>query len=1241
MKNKVLALFLCFVLVLGTNSIIFAKNDTEDTNNIWDRVYVEEGLENLYTDFPMIVNKEVNEFMELNIILDYVKNISENDYVKVSISDYGSGESIDEKVLQQNEKNIRLKNLAIDSTYKINIEETINDTQNVYTGVIKTKYDTADFPVNMKIGDNEIQNNSGETFQNVSIKQVGIELSQPNEEDEEYDPIGIIEPEQLETFYDELETKHFYELQVKALRNGVENYYRGFISTYENGDDLGIFVPSYSFAIGEPDDVLTSNISTYSTPDYDFSTALEYEYYKNVECAITLSNYYIFCFTFPDWEEYTFETVGNVDTMLTFYSADLNGNITGQPDIYRGGGDGLNARTSIFGTPGNKEYIILESDMWSEAGVDRGITNFRIIREYYNTSVGNDDAENYLDIAESNALAGNYSNYINHNFYIDYSGDVDIFVYKKTKGKGSYDFKNVEIPLKVAFYQTQQSGGVENLVRIGDDIIIQPGATLEQPIELPSNQMVYVTIQQAQITNHYDDNIYRYDFDFYAPNMMDKYDLQASPIYGNSPYFATELGMNFNIDATIHYNDKDFYDFTPEYDGTEFTATLYSTGTGLLYNIDLYDSIDMRNDANYTYYLPTPVASGIETGGTKVLTYNNLIAGNKYYLRVSSSKSTEYDSRYPYSLETKSKTVSSTVLKNNVTLGHAKGNDIDNTGEFIDIILKNIESKIGSSIISSESLRPYIKLYHNNTELTASYINNLDTGNYTITVKYKNNIVTGVIITLKVNELSYLKDGVIYPGKDIWWDTSISWHEYTEEYPDDLYPISSFKLESINVVCTGKLYTVPNFEFVYNEILAFYDYERNTNYILTAKVNNDGTAEYTLRDPKIFGNNLNQSIKFSEYTIIPIASVHSDENGQLFLDSLVSGVYVYKHSITPIKNNLSNIMEISSQRNSAVALDSNGNVYAWGDGSYYDLGTGSKDNVFNPVKVEGLPKIVQIAKGKNHTLALDENGNIWGWGNNSSGEVHGSLKGKVIVPTQIPVISNVVSIAAGTGFSVAVKYDGTVWTWGNNQKNQLGDRETNITNEPSKVVGISNVEKVTCGDSFVAVISGGNLYTWGDNSSGQLGDGTNTSRSTPQLIGNGYTDIAAGNSHMLAILDNNLYTWGYNSVGQLGLNNKTSKNTPQLVYSNVSKIGAGYNHSMMVSDGKLYTWGSGGSGQLGNGKTGNVLKPTLVPDFDNINFAGLDGGYDFSLVLDSNGIVWSSGSNEKGQLGIYSNTVTE
>lgn len=117
---------------------------------------------------------------------------------------------------------------------------------------------------------------------------------------------------------------------------------------------------------------------------------------------------------------------------------------------------------------------------------------------------------------------------------------------------------------------------------------------------------------------------------------------------------------------------------------------------------------------------------------------------------------------------------------------------------------------------------------------------------------------------------------------------------------------------------------------------------------------------------------------------------------------------------------------------------------------------------------------------------------------------------------------------------------------------------------------------------------------------------------------------------MLAILDNDLYTWGYNSVGQLGLNNKTNKNTPQLVFSNVSKIDAGYNHSMMVSDGKLYTWGDGGNGRLENS-----LKPALVFGLDNVNIADIDGGAEFSLILDNEGNVWSCGINTNGQLGIY------
>lgn len=83
---------------------------------------------------------------------------------------------------------------------------------------------------------------------------------------------------------------------------------------------------------------------------------------------------------------------------------------------------------------------------------------------------------------------------------------------------------------------------------------------------------------------------------------------------------------------------------------------------------------------------------------------------------------------------------------------------------------------------------------------------------------------------------------------------------------------------------------------------------------------------------------------------------------------------------------------------------------------------------------------------------------------------------------------------------------------------------------------------------FVVELSGGNLYTWGDNTNGQLEDGTNTSNSTPQLIGNGYSDIAAGSKHMLAVKNNDLYSWGYNYKGQLGLNSTVDQNTPGSMY---------------------------------------------------------------------------------------------
>src|SRR5262249_61873204 len=81
------------------------------------------------------------------------------------------------------------------------------------------------------------------------------------------------------------------------------------------------------------------------------------------------------------------------------------------------------------------------------------------------------------------------------------------------------------------------------------------------------------------------------------------------------------------------------------------------------------------------------------------------------------------------------------------------------------------------------------------------------------------------------------------------------------------------------------------------------------------------------------------------------------------------------------------IKAIAAGGDQSFALDSEGNVWAWGRNDFGQLGIGSDDPKRNtPVKLEHLPRITRIAAGAFHTLAIDSGGNLWGWGANDSGQ---------------------------------------------------------------------------------------------------------------------------------------------------------------------------------------------------------------------------------------------------------------
>ena len=257
----------------------------------------------------------------------------------------------------------------------------------------------------------------------------------------------------------------------------------------------------------------------------------------------------------------------------------------------------------------------------------------------------------------------------------------------------------------------------------------------------------------------------------------------------------------------------------------------------------------------------------------------------------------------------------------------------------------------------------------------------------------------------------------------------------------------------------------------------------------------------------------------------------------------------------------------------SLALDTFGQVFAWGGNDFAQLGT-----VCTPLPIGicseraaaaparnnalfaqlhqncGLPIVTAIAAGAFHNLALDACGVVWAWGLNTSGQL--GIKSNGIDPTGpfvlfatpsgFPAGTTITAIAAGGDHSLALDSQGNLWAWGANDHGQLGigDQDATTKNLPVQLPFPQNTRftKIAAGALHsLAIDSTGNLWAWGANGAGQLGNGNNNIDSfapsrvtfpagTPSIVA-----IAGGGKHSLAIdATNNLWAWGDNFHGQLG-----------------------------------------------------------------------------------------------------------
>jgi alpha-tubulin suppressor-like RCC1 family protein len=290
----------------------------------------------------------------------------------------------------------------------------------------------------------------------------------------------------------------------------------------------------------------------------------------------------------------------------------------------------------------------------------------------------------------------------------------------------------------------------------------------------------------------------------------------------------------------------------------------------------------------------------------------------------------------------------------------------------------------------------------------------------------------------------------------------------------------------------------------------------------------------------------------------------------------------------------------------SLALDVSGNVWAWGQNASGQSGLGSAGGtVLVPTRVTALSSIQAIAANGNFSLALGEDGRLWAWGQNTSGQIGtGGTSASVPTPVVVPGLPTLRSMAAGVNHVLALDADGRVWGWGLNTSAQVGTRVTSSTVlTPVQVAGLPRAKAIAAGAGHSLIVDEqfGNVWAWGQNTFGQVGTGTATSTpmTTPTPVNGVFavTALIAGHNSSLVIVGNGLaMAWGHNASGQLGNGTTANSASPVNVtgLSDTTTLAAGAQHALALRPGcPVWAWGNNGQGQLGTGSTSSA--PVTTP----------------------------------------------
>jgi alpha-tubulin suppressor-like RCC1 family protein len=228
-----------------------------------------------------------------------------------------------------------------------------------------------------------------------------------------------------------------------------------------------------------------------------------------------------------------------------------------------------------------------------------------------------------------------------------------------------------------------------------------------------------------------------------------------------------------------------------------------------------------------------------------------------------------------------------------------------------------------------------------------------------------------------------------------------------------------------------------------------------------------------------FEHSLLRSIKGELY------SVGNNKKGQLGIGKK------FKRKMAPTMVNLDDpnekILLASAQGDHNIAYSEFGRIYAWGDNSFGQLGTGDLESREVPAditkrfKIGSEESVITISCGRDHSLILLNTLRCMAWGSNQFYQLglDSKTNESVLIPTET-VVAKVKGIAAGYEHTLFLDQEGGVWVTGNNDNERLipGKKAPRIK-APTKIEIEEPVKRVFASNLNCVITEKNNLYLWG------------------------------------------------------------------------------------------------------------------------------------------------------------------